>query len=277
MVISRRGAIGIVAAFLASHLLAHGAHRLARGGEEPIAASGSELDSCGPIADRGAPSASAARSVDDGSPPANAFSVIGTSAEGDAPSVPVLDEAERANGAARSIDTDRPQREERTAPEQAPPPLDRLDSTTSPDVMSSHALLADHRTNRDYYHAQDSGRRLRTILELSGAGRDLDTIRDILGVEDDPALRAAAVERLGVSPSFAGTSLLVGALDDPSEAVRSSALRTLVDSGDRSLLPTLRERFHSLPAGAARDRFEEQLRRLELGASMQMDGLSSDR
>ena len=86
-------------------------------------------------------------------------------------------------------------------------------------------------------------------------------------------LRAAAVARLGTSPSFVGTSMLVGALDDPSQAVRASALDTLIDSGDRSLLPILEQMFHSLPAGPFRDRFGDRLRRLEFGATMQTDGL----
>lgn len=277
MIVSGWGAIGIVAVFVASHLVAYGVHRLGPGGVESSSGDGASADesrSGQPISDRDDAGMATERRDMGSRPSVNAFSVLDTSPTADTVAASAVDGLDRAGHGERASDTTRSKAEDPFAAG-APSLLERLDSGTAPDSMASHALLADHRINRDHYHGLDPDQRYRTILELSGTGRDLDTIRDILALEDEPVLRAAALERLGVSPSFAGTTMLLGALDDPSSIVRSDALRTLVDSGDRSLLPILTERFHSLPAGSARDHFEEHLRRLELGVTMQMDGLST--
>ncbi|MCU7928881.1 MAG: hypothetical protein KZQ97_20950 [Candidatus Thiodiazotropha sp. (ex Dulcina madagascariensis)] len=138
-------------------------------------------------------------------------------------------------------------------------------------IEASQMYLYEHDIARDQFHAAGFEDKLNTIQSLSAQGDDLELIKEIIEIEDNATIKAAAIVKLANKHSFVATKVLIEALDDPVKEVTLTALNTIVANGDRTLVPLLHEKMIRMPDGSIRDEFEKSIRRLEFSVTMGTD------
>lgn len=155
-----------------------------------------------------------------------------------------------------------------------PSPLEADTPEMDVGIEQREATLSEMESVREHYYAYALNDRLQVIESLAATSNDLVLLADILQREDEPALRAAAVSRLAQSNNHVATRLALNALDDPALDVQLSALHALAATGDRSLVPLLRERLAASPAGDLQEQMRVSITRIERSGTMDMDGLA---
>jgi hypothetical protein len=138
-------------------------------------------------------------------------------------------------------------------------------------VALSQDILFERQMDFEYFFQGDVTKKLETIETLSPQGEALSLLKEILRNEQDSNIRIAALNRLKQEHSYAATTLLIDALDDPAADVSLAALNTIVTNGDRTLLPLLKEKLASLPGGSIHNQYAQLIHQLEYSVTMEMD------
>lgn len=148
-----------------------------------------------------------------------------------------------------------------------------LDNVQAPIAPSEHS-----RQQQDALVAtlleSDEPKKIAMVEALTAQGDDLALLDKILTIEDNPAVKITAINRLQLEPSEATIPLLLKALDDPAPEVSLIALNALASQGNETLLPILIEKMRGLPEGPIRDFYGESIQRLDMRVTMGLSNLT---
>lgn len=139
----------------------------------------------------------------------------------------------------------------------------------------SQDIIYENIIDKEQFFFNDKNKKLDTVNALSAQGDDIKLLANILKNEADADIKKAALKRLTQEQSYAATNILLEALDDPATDVALTALQTIVNNGDRTLLPLLREKSAAIANRSTRELYENSIHELEYSVVMGMDNITA--